>query len=780
MAIIREMPYTNLHDLNIDWILKIIKEFHEKFENLDETFQNMLDEIDAKGQEAILALQGEKDTAIASIQEFLNTCIADLTLYKNDAIAAVNAVGSNQQELVIQEGTNALNALSAMLSGVPSTYEECVSQLSIINSILNMNYTYPSLTQGYYKLDDDNETISLQTSVSMVSTILTSGCAGRTLDISIATGTAIIQYIRYFTGWDDDKTQTTIQVSTSNSAKTSYTYTFPNNVSYATILFTYDYTASQQLTPSDFTVSLKWRTPLSDSIDDIKESLDVQDERTNELFALMNYGYDTPYDLESGSTAATRIAIKRNGVRILLNGTVSSSGVCVIKINNDIQRKSTTSQIDSFTNGTYLQDGHTYKLYMKHISGTYTHPETENVVPYITVYKQGAHSSVGHYVATPGYVYVYEFTADSSEYMICLYNNLGRIANNYLIEVTMRDMEEESIYDLIPENAIQSVPSYDAPISTAPTYRIPKLAPEGNAYVHDIATTDGVSANITQGLCSDGSRFLYWAIAPMGDNLGREVNQRIRKWDTWQNKSAVLSEAGDWGHCNDLCFIPAWAPMFDNGNVDRIYATDLNYSVSHPTGWYIHVFNADTLEYITSFPTEYADSGITPDGWRGARMITFNPERGLFCMWAAMEDEQEQIWWAYFVYNSSGEILRGAKVKKSAGTAIGIDSDENYIYASRYVTSSGTVKVYSYVIDWNLNPIAKFEVTKADYEIEGMAHIGSDIYYSYNQSAGANRKNTIQKTKMIYDFHNFTDTPPFNWSNSDGLQINTWQSVDVT
>ena len=777
---VREFPYANLHDLNIDWILKIIKEFHEKFENLDETFQNMLDEIDAKGQEAILALQGEKDTAIASIQEFLNTCIADLTLYKNDAIAAVNEVGLNQKLLVIQEGTNALNALSAMLSNVPSTYEDALNQLQIINSILNLDYTYPPLTQGYYMLDeDDNETISLQTSVSMVSTMLTSGCAGRTLNITIATGTAIIQYIRYFTGWDDDKTQTTVQISTSSSAKTSYQYKFPDDVSYATILFTYDYDASQQLTPNDFTVDLKWSTPLSNLIYSFKDSIAIQDERTNKLFGLINYGYDTPEELEAGTSAATRLSVKRYTERILLNGTTSNSGYCIIKINNDLQRKSTNSQIDTFTNGTVLPSGHTYRLRIKEISGTYTDADSQPTHPSMVAYKRGAHSQVGSYIQDPNYTSTYEFTSDGSEYIICVWNNYSRTATNYLMEVTMQDMADKSIYELIPDEAISNMPAYSSPLGTALTYRTPNNAPLGNAYVHDITTTDSVDANITQGICSDGNRFLYWNIAPMGNNLGREVNQRIRKWDTWLNESAGLSNAGDWGHCEDICYIPEWAPMFDNGNVNRIYATDFNYSVEHPSGDYIHVFNADTLEYITSFPTLYADSGIAPDGWRGALRLTFSKERGLFCLMSGKTDENDVVWWAFFIYDSNGTLLRGAKVKKSAGTATGIDCDENYIYFMRYATIGGTVRIYTYVIDWNLNPIAKYEVTKADWEIEGMTHIGNDVYYSYNQSAGANRKNTIQKTSLIYDYHSATDIPPFNWSTSDGLNVSTWEHLNV-
>lgn len=320
---------------------------------------------------------------------------------------------------------------------------------------------------------------------------------------------------------------------------------------------------------------------------------------------------------------------------------------------------------------------------------------------------------------------------------------------------------------------VSNLTAYTAALGTAPSYRMPILAPAGETYVNDLAMTDGNKANITQGICSDGKRYLYWNIAPMGENLGREVNQRIRKWDTWRNESVGLSEPGDWGHCEDICFVPAWCPGFDNGSVDRLYATDYDYSVEHSTGRYVHVIDANTLEEIDSFQT----SNIMPDEWGGVAHITFNQERGLFCLKGGTTVDGSD-YWVFFVFDKSGTLLRGARVKKN-GTGIGIDSDENYIYATRYYTNDGTTYIYSYAIDWELNPIARFEVAKVDWEIEGMTHLGADVYFSWNQTAGQSRKNTIEKTAMVYEMHKFTDTPPFNWASSDGIKLSTWESIDI-
>ena len=320
---------------------------------------------------------------------------------------------------------------------------------------------------------------------------------------------------------------------------------------------------------------------------------------------------------------------------------------------------------------------------------------------------------------------------------------------------------------------VSSIPAYTANLGTAPKYRIPLNVPLGTTYYNDFTMTDGARAAITQGLCSDGKRYLYWNIAPMGENQGREVNQRIRKWDTWRNESVLLSEPGDWGHCEDTCFVPAWCPGLDNGNVDRLYTTDFDYSVEHSTGRYIHVIDANTLEEITSFPTDT----LAPGEWNGVAHLTFNPERGLFCLKGGRTIDSTS-YWVFFVFDMNGNLLRGARVKE-LGTGIGIDCDENYIYVPRYTAASGTTHVYGYVIDWELNPIARFTIDKFAWEAEGMAHIGSDIYFSYNQDYSASRKNTIEKTSIIYEMHSFTDTPPYNWPSDDGIKLSTWTSIEI-
>ena len=301
--IYREMPYTNLHDLNIDWILKIVKDFQAKYQNLDETFQEMLRQIEAKGDEAIEAILLNKDTALNALQNFLEQCIQALdqrTLLKIQELEAeknagidelqtighnqlifINEAGENQRTLIGQEGTRQINTLQAIVNTLPQTYEDAVNQLQIINAILNMNYTYPSLVQGVY--GSGTPTTDLAQTNYIVSTLLSSGCAQRTLEIEITDGTALINKVYWWEGWGENVTMHTIDVSTAGQSVTHHTLTFPSNATYYSIAFSYDLTLETQLLISDFEVSLIWHSPLidyvntfGDSIENTQKALDEQ------------------------------------------------------------------------------------------------------------------------------------------------------------------------------------------------------------------------------------------------------------------------------------------------------------------------------------------------------------------------------------------------------------------------------------------------------------------------------------------------------------------------
>ena len=283
---IREFPYTNLHDLNIDWILKIVEDFKARYQNLDESFQSMLQQIITAGNNAIEAINNDEETAIQQIRAFNLQCIqalhderavilTELQNVAHNQIDAVSEAGNHQMELIDNDGVSTLNAISSagasqvniingLITSLPQTYEDCVNQLQIINSVLNQTYNYPPLVQGHYDdpYEDDDKT--LVADAKQVSSLISAGCASRELSIFITNGTAIIRKILWWSGWGNNAV---IHRVTLPDSTTEYNYTFDSTATYFSVVFTYDNNASANLSPSDFSVEFEWQFTALDDIE---------------------------------------------------------------------------------------------------------------------------------------------------------------------------------------------------------------------------------------------------------------------------------------------------------------------------------------------------------------------------------------------------------------------------------------------------------------------------------------------------------------------------------
>ena len=187
---------------------------------------------------------------------------------------------------------------------------------------------------------------------------------------------------------------------------------------------------------------------MSEDVKSLKGGVGYGDDRLNELYGTINYGYDTPVDLPAGSTASTKVAVKRGMERIVLDADGALANNFVAKVNNDVQRASTSSQIDALTNGTQLVSGHTYQVRVQKISGTGT-LDGAGYCPTAVVYKAGEHATVGMLVVQTDSEVVREFTADGSTYFICVYCKKACSISNFVLDLTLKDVADQSVYELI-------------------------------------------------------------------------------------------------------------------------------------------------------------------------------------------------------------------------------------------------------------------------------------------------------------------------------------------
>lgn len=492
------------------------------------------------------------------------------------------------------------------------------------------------------------------------------------------------------------------------------------------------------------------------------------------ILGMMKYFGDDA-DLPIGSTAAEYVAAIRKGPKIELNGQTLSS-MQYVKISGQASRGATFAWVKAQTNDLGLVNGHNYQIVKQDISGSASNENNDSPVKYVIRYGENGTKVIESWNDSLEFIWQHD---EPGVLMVEVSPNTT--VSNFKFSIDIIDLDEQKNYGAFSgienniettfsniEADIEAINYVREPIGlgSIPSYRVPiAFYNDPNAIINDLVYSDlngtETKANITQSICTDGVKYLYYNIAPMGDNLGREVPQKIRKYDVISNQIVATSEQGDYGHCESCCFVPHWMKGLDNGSVDRLYFTDINFSTSHNTGYYIHVFNAATLEHITSFQT---DTLIDNESWAGVRSVFCSTKRGLLCV--VSESESRDVIIA--VYNSEGTFIKGIKTRRYTGTICDGDCDDSYIYIVIY-DSNGR---YIDVITWDLEPITVANIDNVEWELEGMCHINGTVYFAYNQIAGSNRKNAIHKATPVINYYPPNTTFPVSWPNSDKIDPN--------
>lgn len=292
---------------------------------------------------------------------------------------------------------------------------------------------------------------------------------------------------------------------------------------------------------------------------------------------------------------------------------------------------------------------------------------------------------------------------------------------------------------------------------------------------------DGITRKITQGICSDGKRYLFFPFKVYAGEAGDDEIPVMCKWDVVTN-SPVLFEPADksYGHIEDMCFVPAYVPGFDNGNVDRLYLVDMNRSTEAGETGTIHVISAEDLSFISSFATYDAVddtknliSKTFAPYWHGIYHVGYSPEREQFMVHSADNDvvgETTIHYQTLAIFNADGTLVKGLNFIRAKGTYCGFDCDANYLYTTLYISTpvDDVFNIYLCVFDWELNPVGTIRIDQMAWEIEGICHIGTDFYISWIKKVGSAR-NGILITKSSYiknQNYSIDTTFPVSWLES--------------
>lgn len=184
MPIFHEFPYGNMHDQNYDWILKVVKDFFDKYNNVESLIQQAVDAINEGKTEALEeidvaltaalnditssqasalnAIGDSKDSALASIATALgnatdaistlsSTAQTQITTLKNTSISEITTAQGTAISAITASMNHATTVIEQLYNTLPASAQDILGKLQLLDNIITGN-TPGSFTwlQGCY------------------------------------------------------------------------------------------------------------------------------------------------------------------------------------------------------------------------------------------------------------------------------------------------------------------------------------------------------------------------------------------------------------------------------------------------------------------------------------------------------------------------------------------------------------------------------------------------------------------------------------------------------
>lgn len=152
-------PYSNFHDLNMDWIIKIAKDFLDQYTHIQEIIENgeaSLQELTESGLEQLQTKATELETLL---QEWYNTHSEDIANQLTDALTDLNNWYTVHQNYLDQTLADNLATFTTManqraneaIQSIPSDYTKFYTEFQAVQKDLRAhNIIMPKSAWGYF------------------------------------------------------------------------------------------------------------------------------------------------------------------------------------------------------------------------------------------------------------------------------------------------------------------------------------------------------------------------------------------------------------------------------------------------------------------------------------------------------------------------------------------------------------------------------------------------------------------------------------------------------
>lgn len=282
-------PYTNLNELNLDWILQQVKDIQDKYTDLDSAIaagveavqqqeQTSLQDLDNMKMTIVTAINGARDIALVDVNATKTNAINDITTAQGTAESAIAADKTNAQAAIETDKTAALAAITALgntwddhyeslIAAMPADLASLTQTLAILGRILT-GESEQTVTFFLGDYAGGSKTTPTPAATSDVSTNMTIGGAGFkfafTLDDSVDADTKIYA-IRWFEGKNASTGVYTDEHIVSCGNVRTYYWTVPDTCYGFSITLRNSETSFTEAPSSDI-ATLRWYTTISDFV----------------------------------------------------------------------------------------------------------------------------------------------------------------------------------------------------------------------------------------------------------------------------------------------------------------------------------------------------------------------------------------------------------------------------------------------------------------------------------------------------------------------------------
>lgn len=134
-----QFPYADLHQLNLDWIIKIAKDFLDQYTGIQQLIENGITNIDSEAAAKLAELDEKAELINQQLDEWYNTHSQD--------IAA--ALARSIQEAITTFNDAATTKANEVIASIPSDYTALAQSVADMSAVMGYHYLNLNFTPGF-------------------------------------------------------------------------------------------------------------------------------------------------------------------------------------------------------------------------------------------------------------------------------------------------------------------------------------------------------------------------------------------------------------------------------------------------------------------------------------------------------------------------------------------------------------------------------------------------------------------------------------------------------